>query len=126
MIAQATTIIDVYRDATAPTLPDDQQTYDTWGDEVETPRGTGGTDAPYLSGVKASLIEHTQRVIDPTTGDVRRIRHYAGRVTGGIDIQVGDIVADRADGARYAVRESSQPKSVVQMLDVRLDLERVG
>ena len=122
MIAQATTIIDVWRDATPGTV----DTTNKYGDDTETPRDTGDpaqTDDPYLKGIPASIIEESRRVIDPTTSDLRLIRYVVGKVTGGTDIIDGDIVKDRKDGASYRVRSFSQKQSVVMTMDRHLELE---
>lgn len=122
MIAQATTVIDVWRDAT----PDVADTVNAYGDETETPRDTGDSaqsDDPYLSGVPASIIEESRRIVDPTSGDMRLIRFVVGKVTGGTDVIAGDIVRDRKDGTRYRVRSISQKQSVVMTMDRHLELE---
>lgn len=124
MIAQATTIIDVWRDATDASLPESQQTLDEWGDEVDTPRDTA--DSPYLSDIPASIIEKMQRRPDPDSGDLRTVRYVSGRVGSRTDIRPGDRVKDRKDGSWYAVREAMQPQNTVMELDIRLDLERTS
>lgn len=127
MIASATTIIDVFRDPTPDDIPDDAATtYDAWGNEIETPRDAGDpalADDPYLKGVFASIIEESRRIPDPTTGDLRLVRYLVGKVSGGTPIEAGDIVQDRADGVRYAVRSISQKKSPVMLTDRHLELE---
>lgn len=129
MIAQATTIIDVWRDATPASLPDAQQTVNEWGDETDTPRDTGDpaqADDPYLVGIPASIVEKMQRRPDPDSGDLRVVRYVTGRVGTRTDIRPGDRVKDRKDGSWYAVREAMQPQHTVMELDIRLDLERTS
>lgn len=123
MIAQATTIIDVWRDVT---VGPGSLTTNEYGDETETPRDTGDptkADDPYLSGIPASIIEESRRIVDPTSGDMRLLKYVVGKVTGGTDVAAGDIVGDRKDGTRYRVRSISQKQSVVMTMDRHLELE---
>lgn len=110
MIAAATTVLELYRD----TDPDDS---DGYGDETET-----GTD-PLYSGIPASVIEQTQRVPDPASGNLVPVSALVGRVGALVDVQVGDRLKDR-DGSWYAVLAIHQPQSPVTVLDKRLELSK--
>lgn len=129
MIAQATTRIDVFRDAAADTPEPGDEEIDEWGNEIEgdrpdTPDDVDTDPDPYLRDISASIIERTMRSPDPTTGDPRTVRYVVGRVGNGTDVRAGDIVVDRMRGGRYRVTGWSEPQNVAMRLDRRLDLER--
>jgi hypothetical protein len=131
VIALATTIVDVYRDANAPDPGTGEGgDVDAWGDEIETPAPDTSADTdtdpdPYLRGIPASIIEQTQRVRDDA-GGLRPVRFVVGRVSGRSDVQSGDRIRDRKNGAWYAVTATDQPQSPVIELDLRLELSRVS
>jgi hypothetical protein len=128
VIALATTIVDVYRDANAPDPGTGEGgDVDAWGDEVETETDTDADSLPdpHLSGIPASIIEQTQRVRDDA-GGLRPVRFVVGRVSGRADVQSGDRIRDRKNGAWYAVTATDQPQSPVIELDLRLELSRVS
>lgn len=130
MIGLATTVIDVYRDTSAPD-PDTGEggDRDVWGDEIETGADTADdadTDPdPLLRGIPASIIERTQRVRDDA-GGLRAVRFVVGRVAGRADVRSGDRIRDQKDGAWYRVSATDQPQSPVMELDLRLELQRTA
>lgn len=118
MIAQATTRVDVFRDADAGQATVDR---DVYGDEVETPRAAG---AAYLADRPASIIEKTRRVYDAADGQFRTVAYLSGRMNGGTDVQTGDILMDLRTGVSYSVTSAVQPMNPVMLPDLRLDLAR--
>lgn len=130
MIAQATTVVDVYRDLTPGSEPVDV-TYDEWGNEIETPRPDTAADPdtdpdPLLRGVPASIIERQRRFPDPTSGSLVTVSFHVGRVGSEVDVRQGDRLFDRGDARWYRVADVSRPQNPVVRLDQRLELAKVG
>ena len=113
MRAKATTLIDVHRDA-------DTSDSDGYGDETET-AGAG----PVFEGIPASIIERTQRVPDPTSGNFIPVSGVVGRVGSEHALQRGDRIQDTSDGAWYSVTDVTRPQNPAVTLDLRLDLRKV-
>jgi hypothetical protein len=111
--ALATTRVDVHRDA-------DAGDSDGYGDETETAGPPAYEDIPF------SIIERTQRVPDPTSGNFIPVQGYAGRCGAEHDVRKGDRIQDRKDGAWYAVAEVTTPQNPAVMLDRRMDLKMTG
>lgn len=131
MIALATTLIDVYRDATPGSDEETDVTRNEWGDEVDTPRPDTDADDdtdpdPLTRGIPASIIERTRRVPDENGGNLVPVTFIVGRVSGDVDVRPGDRLYDRNHGAWYAVEDATQPQSPVMLLDRRLELVKVG
>ena len=130
VIAQATTTVDVYRDATGPEIPEAGQDFDEWGNEIETPLPDTGDDTdldpdPLHRAVPASIIERERRIPDPD-GNLVPVSFVVGRVGGDVDVRPGDRLLDVRHGGWYAVEDVTRPQNPAMMLDLRLELTKVG
>jgi len=69
-----------------------------------------GPEQTVATGVPGELIEHAQRIWDPSTGAPRTVRDIKIKVPGDVDVAALDRLVDEATGRIYPVREIHQPR----------------
>lgn len=90
---------------------------DDYGDPTE-----GGAPAEDARDYRASIIEKTKAVLDPTSGEMRTVRYAIGRVDPGCPVDDQSVIYTR-EGVIYVVDEVTRnPRTISGAADVRLDL----
>jgi hypothetical protein len=102
----ATTRVDVLRGSTVDPL----------GDE-------SGGDVEAYTDRRASIIERTRSVLDPSSGEPRTIRKITGRLDADVELEDGDRIRDRGTGKVYVLEEFTYtPRSLAGQRALVLDL----
>lgn len=103
------TLISIFRGVTT----------DLFGDTAD------DNTTPSVQGVRASIIEQTQRVFVPADGVDRLVRFTRGRLPSNTIILEGDRVYDERADVMYVVEAVINPGSPYSDGDVRVDLKHV-
>jgi hypothetical protein len=105
VIATPTTTVDVLRG----------ETTDAYGDTVD-------SDTVALAAIPASIIERSQKVHAPKSGEDRIIRSFKCRVPNGTGLLKGDRIRDRNTSAVYLIDNVYQQANPFWSQDQTADL----